>query len=550
MAFSSAARAEYIQSLSGEVFDLLVIGGGITGAGIALDAAARGLKVALVEKADFASGTSSRSTKLIHGGLRYLKQLEIGLVREVGLERAIVYRNAPHIVIPEKMLLPIVRGGSLGKYSSSLGLYVYDILASVPSGERRKMLSVSRTLNTEPLLNSEVLLGGGLYIEYRSDDARLVIEAVKAAVARGAVCMNYTEFLHFSHSDGRVSGGVVRDRLAGKEYAIRAKTVINASGPWVDGIRKQEGSLSGKRLLLTKGVHLVVPHARLPLTHAVYFDVPTDNRMVFAIPRDRIVYIGTTDTVYKGDTDHPFTDKADAEYLLAAVNHMFPAARLTFDDVESSWAGLRPLIYEEGKGPSEVSRKDEVFETASGLISIAGGKLTGYRKMAERAVDIAMKRLGEIEGREFRSCPTKRIALSGGSLKSHDGVRRYADQLTREFPVAGREAVNTLVFRYGDAAGKILSQWQAGPERPLIYAELDYGLAEEMVSSIGDFLIRRTGLLFFGRPMLEELYRPLHDYLCGRLQYGEDLSERLLAEFEKEYRGVVAFKSKQATLAV
>lgn len=550
MTFSSLNRDIQISALAGTVYDVLVIGGGITGAGIALDAASRGLKVALVEKNDFASGTSSRSTKLIHGGLRYLKQFEVKLVREVGLERAIVYNNAPHIVIPEKMLLPIVKGGSLGKYSSSLGLYVYDRLAGVRRKERRKMLSKSQTVSKEPLLRRDILIGGGEYIEYRSDDARLVVEVLKTAVQRGALCLNYMAFHDFIHEDGRVAGGVAEDTLTGERHTIRAKTVINACGPWVDSLRRKEGSLNGKHLLQTKGVHLVVPKHRLPIASAVYFDVPTDNRMIFAIPRGRIVYIGTTDTVYKGNMERPYTTKEDARYVLDAANYMFPGAHLTMEDVESSWAGLRPLIHEEGKDPSEVSRKDEIFLSETMLISIAGGKLTGYRKMAERSVDEAMEQLEELDGRKFVKCRTKRITLSGGNLDGHSGVMKYIDYLSVQFPGVSADAISDLVYKYGDQADEILRRHDDEEiPRALIYSEVDYCLEEENTASVSDFLIRRTGMLYFDRPAAEEQYLDLHRYICSRLGYNTEISDRLLEDFEREFNGVVAFKSQQSNKA-
>ena len=359
MPFSARNRTRYIQQLQNDSFDLLVIGGGITGAGIALDAITRGLKVCLIEKSDFASGTSSRSTKLIHGGLRYLKQLEFGIVREVGQERSILYKNAPHIVIPERMLLPIVEGGSLGKYSTSLGLYVYDRLAGVEKEERRNMLSKEETLEKEPLLNQDILKGGGMYVEYRSDDARLTIEVMKSAVERGALCINYVSFESFTHNaSNKIAGAMCRDVLSRKTFYIKAKKVINACGPWVDVLRKKDKSLNKKRLHLTKGIHIVISKDKLPIHQAVYFDVQ-DGRMIFAIPRGRKVYIGTTDTNYNEDTDFPFATREDVQYVLDAANFMFPSASLHINDVESSWAGLRPLIHEEGKSPSDLSRKDE-----------------------------------------------------------------------------------------------------------------------------------------------------------------------------------------------
>lgn len=546
MSFSSLQRQAYIQNLKTENFDLLVIGGGITGAGIALDAAVRGLKVALVEKNDFASGTSSRSTKLIHGGLRYLKQLEVKLVREVGKERATVYNNAPHIVIPEKMLLPIVKKGSLGKYSSSLGLYVYDRLADVEKKERRKMMSRSETIKKEPLLRRDILLGGGLYIEYRSDDARLVIENMKAAVERGATCLNYAQLKECTRTDGKVSGAIIQDGLTGETFEVKAKTIINAAGPWVDDVRKKEGSLQGKHLLLTKGVHIVVSKKRLPLNASVYFDVSTDNRMIFAIPRGKVVYIGTTDTVYPKDEDvnFPFADMEDATYILKAANFMFPEANLTIEDIESTWAGLRPLIYEEGKDPSEVSRKDEIFITDSKLISIAGGKLTGYRKMAERAVDEAFEQLKHIDGRKQVKCTTKKVTLSGGDLKGHSGVVQFVKYLQAQYPDFAPERIEELVYKYGTSADEIMdAAKKINAQDKLLLAEMDYCIEEESVVSVSDFLIRRTGRLFFDRPSLADKYKMIHEYICEKCGHTKEISDQQLAMFEKEYFGVVAFKS-------
>jgi glycerol-3-phosphate dehydrogenase len=377
MNFSSIHRKDFVEQLASTQFDLLVIGGGITGCGIALDAALRGMKVALIEKNDFASGTSSRSTKLIHGGLRYLKQLEIKLVHDVGSERAVVHRNARHVVIPEKMLLPIVENGSLGKNSSSLGLLVYDLLAGVKKDERRKMLNKHDTLKAEPLLAKDKLVGGGLYFEYRTDDSRLTIEIAKSAFANGATLLNYAESKGFVYnSDKKITGAKVIDNISGQEFEVKASVVVNACGPWVDLLRKEDNSLKGKRLLLTKGVHLVFPYEKLPLQQAAYFDVG-DGRMIFAIPRNSITYVGTTDTVYNQSIDKPQCSKEDVEYLLKAVNNIFPTLQLKQQDIVSSWAGLRPLIFEDGKSASEVSRKDEVMISDSGLISIAGGKLTG-----------------------------------------------------------------------------------------------------------------------------------------------------------------------------
>jgi len=545
MAFSALERQQQIERLKENQYDILVIGGGITGAGIALDAATRGLKVALVEKKDFAEGTSSRSTKLIHGGLRYLKQLEFGIVRETGQERTILHKNAPHIVYPEKMLLPIIKGGSLGKYSTSLGLYVYDYLAGVPRRERRFMLNKEKTLQSEPLLKDEILLGGGMYIEYRSDDARLVIEVLKSAHQAGAEAVNYAKVTNLVYTDGKVKGAVVEDQRTGASFEIRAKKIINAAGPWVDELRSADKSLQGKRLHLTKGVHIVVPKERLPVRQAVYFDVPADGRMVFAIPRDGIVYIGTTDTNYSEDTDRCFANAEDVKYILAAANYIFPTAELTEKDVLSTWAGLRPLIHEDGKAPSDLSRKDEIFISQSGLISMAGGKLTGFRKMAERAVDVALKQLMQEEGRSYIPCTTDKIVLSGGDLEGAGAIAAYEEQLTARYPAFSGRDVRALARKYGSNAPAILdnAQQEGGGSKSLLIAEAGYCIHEEMCQNIADFIIRRTGRLYFERPEIELQYKDLHTYFNKVLHTSEQLAEKDLSFFEKEYKAVVAFKN-------
>ncbi|MCB0507057.1 MAG: glycerol-3-phosphate dehydrogenase/oxidase [Chitinophagales bacterium] len=539
MPFSARKRQQYLEQLEKDDFDLLVVGGGITGAGIALDAVSRGLKVCLVEKKDFASGTSSRSTKLIHGGLRYLKQLEFGIVREVGQERAILYKNAPHIVLPERMLLPIISGGSLGKYSTSLGLYVYDKLAGVEREERRKMLSKEVTLQHEPLLNSTILKGGGMYVEYRTDDARLTIEVLKTAVEKGALCLNYVELESFTLNEKqKVNGAVCKDVFTKNEIKIKAKKIINACGPWVDELRKKDNSLKKKRLHLTKGIHIVITKEKLPIKQAIYFDVE-DGRMIFSIPRQNKVYIGTTDTNYSEDKGTPHATKEDVLYLLSATNKMFPSANLKLEDIESTWAGLRPLIHEEGKSPSDLSRKDEIFISDSNLISIAGGKLTGFRKMAERSVNVVCKQLKLEEGRNFPKCSTEFIKLSGGHLEKYHND--FAIDLQDDFKQFYLDDVLHLVLKYGSNTEYILASAQTNFNNDLLLAEADYCLENEMTNNISDFIIRRTGRLYFERPSIENYKEQLHQFFNTQLNYSDTFAAKNLDDFNAEYYLSIAF---------
>lgn len=501
--FSNLDRTKTVGNLSKGQFDLVVIGGGITGGGIALDAASRGLKVALVEKGDFASGTSSKSTKLIHGGLRYLKQFDFWLVKEVGSERAIVHKLAPHLVLPEKMLLPLIENGSYGKWLTSIGLKVYDILAQVSGDDKRKMLEKKEALKLEPLLPKKILNGAGYYAEYRTDDARLTIENIKTSLQFGALALNYAEVADFLYTDGQVAGVKVKDGISGKEFDIKSKYVINAAGPWVDELRGMNNSKKGKQLHLTKGVHLVFPQEKLPVKQSVYFDIP-DGRMMFAIPRGKITYIGTTDTNFNKDKDNVRTDLADAIYLISAVNNMFPSINLEMDDIISSWAGLRPLIHEEGKSASELSRKDEIFTSDTGLISIAGGKLTGYRKMAERVVNRIAKKLEEDHNTEVEECTTDTIPLCGNvGFKKFKHVKKYISEIHNRIKEDGFTAHDAwfLVTNYGKQTETILDTYAELKDKDnqvkMAKAELRFGIQYEMVQNPMDFFIRRTGRLYF-----------------------------------------------------
>lgn len=507
--FSNRNRQEINKKIRNDTYDLIVIGGGITGAGILLDAASRGLKTLLIEKGDYSSGTSSKSTKLIHGGLRYLKQFDFWLVKEVGTERAIVHKLAPHLVQPEKMLLPLVEKGSYGKWLTSIGLKIYDILANVEGEDQRQMLDKKQALKKEPLLPKKILKGAGYYAEYRTDDARLTLEVIKTALNYGATAINYTEVEAFLYKENMVKGVKVFDHLLNEHYFIDAAHIINATGPWVDDIRRLNKSVQGDTLQLTKGVHLVFPHEKLPVTQSIYFDVP-DGRMIFAIPRGKITYVGTTDTLYNENKEEVRTEVVDAIYLIEAVNHMFPKVNLTLEDVVSSWAGLRPLIQQEGKSPSELSRKDEIFVSPTDLVSIAGGKLTGYRKMAERALDKVIERLDKQKRNTLKNCHTDTITISGGPWGSYSEVTQYIKEIYQLIAPLGftRHDAWFLVTTYGKQTKEILKIFETLSEKDiykkLILAEFQFCADYEMIANPSDFFIRRTGRLFFDIQSLKD----------------------------------------------
>ncbi|ARK21354.1 glycerol-3-phosphate dehydrogenase/oxidase [Sporosarcina sp. P26b] len=534
-------KSEVLSTVQAEEFDVLIIGGGITGAGIALDAASRGMKTVLVEMQDFAAGTSSRSTKMIHGGLRYLKNLEVKIVAETGKERAVVYENGPHVTKPEWLLLPIYKDGSMGKFTTSIGLRVYDFLAGVKKEERKSMLTRERALHAEPKLRAEGLLGAGRFVEYRSDDARLTIEVMKEAVSQGATVFNYTKVTDFIYNEGKVAGVSVVDQLSGKTSEIRAKTIVNAAGPWVDTLREKDNSLDAREIRLTKGIHLVFDQSVFPLNQIVYFDTP-DGRMVLAIPRDGKTYVGTTDTDYKGDMVHPRMTVSDRDYLMDAIALIFPKLTISASDIESSWVGLRPLINEKGKGASEVSRKDEIWASASGLITIAGGKLTGYRKMAETIVDVVASKLKTDTGTIFSPSSTKNMPISGGHVGGSRNFETFMYRKIKQGVQLGldQERAQSLVKKYGSNVDILFDLIQKNEQAaqdsglPLyLYAQVLYSITDEFVRTPIDFFWRRTGALLFDIQWVNEWKVPVLEMMSKELGWSDEQKASFHADLGK-----------------
>lgn len=536
MVFSAMNREQTLENMTKETYDLLIIGGGITGAGTALDAASRSMKTALCEMQDFAAGTSSRSTKLVHGGLRYLKQFEVKMVAEVGKERAVVYENGPHVTTPEWMLLPLHKGGTFGKFSTSIGLRIYDFLAGVKKSERRKMLNAKETLEKEPLIKEIGLKGGGYYVEYRTDDARLTIEVLKEAVKYGADAVNYAKVQEFLYEKGKAVGVVIEDVKTNKTYTVYAKKIVNATGPWVDELREKDRSKEGKHLTNTKGVHLVFDQSVFPLKQAVYFDTP-DGRMVFAIPREGKTYVGTTDTVYKEQLERPRMSVKDREYIVESINYMFPGLNVKAEDVESSWAGLRPLIHEEEKDPSEISRKDEIWTSQSGLITIAGGKLTGYRKMAEQIVDVVNSQFIKEGEKDYGSCKTKTMPISGGHVGGAKNLDAFLQAKVKEGISIGlsEHEARQLAKRYGSNVSlvfeRVTNMKDEASRRRIpasVLAQLDYSLSEEMAASLEDFFIRRTGALYFDIHWVHRYKEAVADAMGEKLNWSiEEKKEKM-----------------------
>lgn len=485
MPFSPAVRAEHLRDLGQRAVDLLVIGGGITGAGVARDAALRGLEVVLAEAVDFAAGTSSRSSKLIHGGIRYLEQGDIGLVRESATERTILRRIAPHLAQPLLMIMPATRHGALLKIRA--GLWAFQRVAGAEAAGPHDTWDRDETLRQEPCLAPEHLVGAAAFTEYLTDDARLVLATVLSAAAAGAICCNRLAVVD-------VSGQTVQleDRLTGARVTVRARAIVNAAGPWVSEVQRLAHVPASRPLQLTKGIHVVVARARLPIANAIVMTA-ADKRSVFAVPRGDVVYIGTTDTLTDAAEVSPAIERADVEYLLEAARRTFAGAPLDETDILSAWAGLRPLLAEPGKQPSEISRRDEItVDERTGLVTIAGGKLTTYRRMAKRVVDRVCDQLG----RERGTCRTADEPLAGGET-----TPPTASALRAVLPALDDDAAARLALLYGTSALTVAGRAAALPEGgtlpALVQAEVEHAIDCEMALTLEDILERRCRRLLF-----------------------------------------------------
>ena len=415
----------------------------------------------------------------------------------------------------------------------------------------------NEVMQMEPLLREDILQAGGKYWEYQTDDARLTIEVLKTAVQMGSHAFNYTEITDFLYNNNnKIIGAKIYDHINQKPIIVYAQHIVNAAGPWVDQLRRKDDIVKGKRLHLTKGVHIVVPYNRLPLQQAVYFDVQ-DGRMIFAIPRGKTTYIGTTDTFYHNNLsiEKPQIDIEDVQYLLAATNDMFPSVKLNIQDIVSSWVGLRPLIHEDGKSPSELSRKDEIFISSKGLISIAGGKLTGFRKMAERTIDVVQKERYKQNNSPINTSNTEEIKLSGGNFKKPEDIPQYIKNLHQthnQLPIT-QQQIQDLVYKYGTNTPIILQKYQqltqtnpkTSDTQKLLIAELQYSIQHEMTTNLSDFLIRRTSKLYFERETIEDNQFLLLDELAQQLKWTKKQKLEYLREFEQEYQAVLNFQQQQ-----
>lgn len=599
MEFSKETRRLALQKMQERDLDLLIIGGGITGAGVALQAAASGLDTGLIEMQDFAEGTSSRSTKLVHGGLRYLKQFDVEVVSDTVSERAVVQQIAPHIPKPDPMLLPVYDepGSTFSMFRLKVAMDLYDLLAGVSNTPAaNKVLTKEEVLKREPDLKQEGLLGGGVYLDFRNNDARLVIENIKRANRDGALIASHVKAEDFLLDDkGQIIGVKARDLLTDQEIIIKAKLVINTTGPWSDEIR--QFSHMGQpihQMRPTKGVHLVVDRQKLPVSQPVYVDTGlNDGRMVFVLPREEKTYFGTTDTDYTGDLQHPQVTQEDVDYLLGIVNNRFPNANLTINDIESSWAGLRPLLsgnsasdYNGGNSgklsddsfdhlidtvkayinhedsreavekaikqvetstsekeldPSAVSRGSSFERDENGLFTLAGGKITDYRKMAEGALKVIIQVLKEDFGKSFKLINSTTYPVSGGEINPANvdsELEAYAQLGT--LSGLSMDDARYLANLYGSNAPKVFALTrQLKAAEGLSLAEtlsLHYAMDYEMALKPTDYFLRRTSHLLFMRDSLDALIVPAIEEMAKHFDWSTDEKVKQ----EEELRRVIA----------
>jgi len=534
-------------------YDIVVIGGGITGAGIARDATLRGLRVALFEKDDFASGTSSKSSKLIHGGLRYLEQAELGLVFESVSERRVQMHMAPHLVRPLSFLLPVFEDSRVGLELMNIGLWIYDTLALFRSPKLHDTIrGAEKVCEMEPDIRSEGLTGAIEYHDCFTDDSRLVLENIIAAQEAGARCENYSEVLKIKREREQVSEVVVQNSLTGATQCVKTACIVMATGPWSDkAITKIGAGMNTPLLSPTKGIHLVFRHEKLPLQRAMTVMSPLDGRVMFAFPWRGRTVIGTTDTYFDGDPDEVHANADDVDYLCKSANNLFPRANLCPNDVIATWAGLRPLIHEEADSASEVSREHQIYVNDDGVLLIAGGKLTTYRLMAKDTVKAAIRWIRDAKNDHFADRVlvrprTKKRPLPGGegfTDPSPEAVRQLGRDLAESTGLAP-ELTEHWAFTYGSRSDKLASLVKENPDlgKPLqgdlvhTWAEIEYAILNERVQTIDDVLSRRVPLLLIGAEQGLDVLEAVADRMSAALHWD---AERRALEIDR-YKKTVA----------
>lgn len=501
---SFKTRRNQLQKSQGYAYDLVIIGGGITGAGVALDAVSRGLKVALIEKGDFGSGASSRSTKMIHGGLRYLQKCQLRTVAQAGKERDLLLENAPHVIFREKLLLPLYKEGTYGRLTTALGLKVYDFLISAKKEERSVTLSRKRVLDKVPNIRQSGLLGAVEYTEYQADDARLTLEVIKKAQEMGADCFNYLEAVHFNQDvTGAIESLVVKDVITENQLIIKGQQFLNAAGAWIYDFLP-EMLEDEQQLRCIQGSHIVFDQVVLPVTGALYFDTGHDHKMIFAVGHGQKTYVGVSSGLFQGERALPKVSTTDVQYLLTSLEHIFPELDLNQAQIESSWSGIASVFLDKSIKQSKV-KNPIVRQSDNGLLTVMAGRLSGYRALAEKVVDKVVASSHFMNEHPLKRCQTARLTLSGGNVGGSRGYTEYITHAMARGVAVGFTAMQAqqLSTIYGSNVDKLFliagnAQVSEMHGLPLyLYVRLMYGMHDEFIVTPNDFFIRRTGMLYF-----------------------------------------------------
>jgi glycerol-3-phosphate dehydrogenase len=551
-------RSEMWNQLEGS-FDVLVVGGGINGAGIARDAALRGLRVALVEMRDLAFGTSSRSSKLVHGGLRYLEQFELGLVFESVNERGILMKVAPHLVHPLGFVFPVYNGARVPLWKMRAGVWLYHLLCLQKTPGRWRMMWPRDLEREEPSLDRNDLNGAPLYFDCSTDDARLTLESALDASEAGATVVTYAKVTGFVLEQNRIVGAHVRDELSGEVREIRASVVVNATGPWTDRTLAMSPG-NGAMLRPTKGTHIVVRHTVLPVTHAVVCMHPRDGRVLFAIPWGEETYLGTTDTDFDGDPAHVYASGDDVRYIIEAAARYFPAHPIHPDDVLSTWAGLRPLVAggdEKNVSESSISREHTIQVGQDGLISVAGGKLTTFRKMAAEVVESVLKQLRAYhalpEGKH--PAPDRDRVLPGAQNWPAGGTPAIVAQaLQTAGPILSKATAELLAATYGTRAIEIaellaIEHPLAAPitaGRPEIIAQIDFAVHRELACTVTDVLKQRTQIYYRAADQGLSAVERVATHMAQLLGWSAEERQRSIDEYVNEVENARSWRHEYA----
>ena len=537
---TAPGRAERFRNLAETAFDILVIGGGISGAAVARDAARRGFRTALVEAADFASGTSSRSSRLVHGGLRYLEHFEFDLVFEASQERRTLLRIATHLVRPLEFHFPIFRDGRIGRMKLDAGMWLYDALSLFRNIERHQMLDTEAMLAREPGLRAEGLLGGARYFDAQVDDARLVVTTIVAAVEAGATVVNRAEVVRVDASNWPGHRALVRDAESGREVEVDALAVVNATGAWAEqmldrvtanarGPGPGEDAAAAVHIRPSRGTHIHVARERVGHSGALIFEAPRDGRVMFILPwREDLTLIGTTDEFFDGRPHEVAATPGDIAYLVEATRHLLPASKLGPEDVISAWAGLRPLVAPAADGDDEgaVSREFEVHQHPPGVFTLSGGKLTSHRHMAESTLDRVQAFLAPAGVKAIRKVDTDKVPLPGARFRDLDALRSRIRARARTKGLE-RASADRLTRAYGTRANRVLDLVDRNPRlgervvagRPHLLAEAVYSVRSEMALHVEDILFRRMRVGLETRSGTPEAARRVAEVVAPELDW-------------------------------